>query len=441
MGSYATQSCPDPAIAILGLPGFEVLDVIQQVPELVIVIQTGDQLVGCPDCGVIATGNGRREHRVRDVPHGLVPVTLVWRKRLWRCREVACSKGGWTETHDQILPRASLTTRAGVWAMERVGRDGMSVAVVARELAVSWHTAMAAVRTHGQPLIDQRQRFDDVTSIGVDEHAWQHSNAKRRTAYVTGIVDTTSRPARLLDVVEGRSGPVLGTWITKQDPTWRDRIEVAALDPFRGYANALKSHLPQATLVLDAFHVVKLANTALTEVRCRVQQEQLGHRGRKHDPLYGIRRILVRNPENLTMKGHERLHSALASGDPDGDVQSAWQSVHHLALTYRADTAKERHAAAHWALANLHKSKVPEIARLGRTLRAWRHEFLAYHHTGGASNGPTEATNLIIEKNRRVAHGYRNFQNYRLRLLLGSGISWAPRPALPIRTRQTTLAA
>ena len=112
-----------------------------------------------------------------------------------------------------------------------------------------------------------------------------------------------------------------------------------------------------------------------------------------------------------------------------------------MAQTYRADTPTVRLAAATWALEALHTCPIPEVARLGRTLRAWRSEFLAYHNTGRASNGPTEATNLVIERNRRLAHGYRNFTNYRLRLLLHSGITWAPRPALPIRTRQTPLAS
>ena len=63
---------------------------------------------------------------------------------------------------------------------------------------------------------------------------------------------------------------------------------------------------------------------------------------------------------------------------------------------------------------------IPEIARLGRTLRAWREQVLAYFVTGGVSNGGTEAINLIIEKTRRLAHGFRNFANYRLRILLAT---------------------
>jgi len=63
---------------------------------------------------------------------------------------------------------------------------------------------------------------------------------------------------------------------------------------------------------------------------------------------------------------------------------------------------------------------IPEVARLGRTLRAWKKQVLAYFDTEGVSNGGTEAINLIIEKTRRLAHGFRNFHHYRLRILLAA---------------------
>jgi len=93
--------------------------------------------------------------------------------------------------------------------------------------------------------------------------------------------------ARLLDAVQGRSGRVYADWLTEQNVEVTVRIELAALDPFRGYANAIRDKLPKATAVLDAFHVVKLAGNALDEVRRCVQQATLGRRGHKDDPLYG----------------------------------------------------------------------------------------------------------------------------------------------------------
>lgn len=77
---------------------------------------------------------------------------------------------------------------------------------------------------------------------------------------------------------------------------------------------------------------------------------------------------------------------------------------------------------------------IPEVARLGRTLRAWRAQILAYFDTAGVSNGGTEAINGVIEKARRLAHGYRNFTNYRLRMLLaanGQRTYRRPRPTTP----------
>src|SRR5246127_4344746 len=86
-------------------------------------------------------------------------------------------------------------------------------------------------------------------------------------------------------------------------------------------------------------------------------------------------------------------------------------------------------------------SQVPELGRLARTLTTWRDEFLAYFNTGRISNGPTEAVNLLIKKILRVGHGFRNFGNYRLRLLLHCGITRQHHTPTPLRGRLPRLAA
>ena len=301
---------------------------------------------------------------------------------------------------------------------------------------------MRAVRDHGQPRIDDPQRLERVSRLGVDEHVWQHASKSRRTQYATGIVDLTpGRPARLLDVVPGRTGKVYANWINEREQRWRDQITVAALDPFRGYATALSTELPDATRVLDAFHVVKLANTALDEVRRRVQQDTLGHRGHAGDPLYRIRRLLLRGAEHLTAKQLSKIDTALELGDPDGEVALAWWCAQRVRGVYHAADHRTGRARAVALLASLHSCPIPEIARLGRTLRVWQGELLAYFDTDGASNGPTEAMNLIIEKTRRIGHGYRNFANYRLRLLLHCGVDWQTPTTPRIRNRRPRLVA
>jgi transposase len=99
------------------------------------------------------------------------------------------------------------------------------------------------------------------------------------------------------DLVPGRSGKVYSDWLDEGGEEFRDGVQVATLDPFHRYRNAINDRLEDATAVLDAFHVVKLGTAA---VRRRVQQEIHGHRSRKNDPLYGIRTILRCGQENLT---------------------------------------------------------------------------------------------------------------------------------------------
>ncbi len=172
--------------------------------------------------------------------------------------------------------------------------------------------------------------------------------------------------------------------------------------------------------VLDAFHVVKLGSTMVDEVRRRVQQDTLGYRGRTGDPLYGIRRTLQCGAEHLTDKQVARLDTKLSIGDPDHEVTLAWQCYQQLRSIYHAKPDKGRDLVAE-VLTSFPTCPIPEVARLGRTLRQWKAAILAYFDTNGASNGPTEAINGVIETTRRIARGFRNFTNYRLRCLLAAG--------------------
>jgi transposase len=213
------------------------------------------------------------------------PVTLVWIKRIWRCVHRQCEQQTWSEMHPAIAPRSSWTERARGQACRRVGRDGLSVASVARDFGVGWATVMAAVREHGARLLQRAQLGVSATAIGVDETAFTRATAMRPTVFATGVVDLDR--GKLVDIVPGRSRKVLADWPSDRPAEWTAGIEVAALDPFRGYGAALSAGLPNAVRVLDPFHVVRLGLAAVDDVRRRVQQETYGHRGRRGDPTTG----------------------------------------------------------------------------------------------------------------------------------------------------------
>ena len=183
-----------------------------------------------------------------------------------------------------------------------------------------------------------------------------------------------------------------------------------------------------------------LANRAIDDVRRRVQQDTLGHRGRSGDPLYGIRRLLLRGTERLNERSRARLEVGLAVGDPLDEVLDTVLAKEALRWSYAADDIAEAARRFDAFIRECKASKVPELHRLARTAVRWRAEILA-HHLTGASNGPTEAVNLIVKKVLRVAHGFRNFENFRLRVLLHCGVEWHTPPAARIRGRSPRLVA
>ena len=149
--------------------------------------------------------------------------------------------------------------------------------------------------------------------------------------------------------------------------------------------------LPAAVQVADPFHVVRVANTAVDECRRRVQNETLGHRGRKHDPLYRCRRMLQMADERLTDAGRERLRGLLAAGDPAGDVRMTWHAKEVVRQTYDHHDPGIAEAWVDDIGRDFGDVEMPvEVRRLGRTITRWKDQIVAWHHSH-VSNGPTEA--------------------------------------------------
>ena len=238
--------------------------------------------------------------------------------------------------------------------------------------------------------------------------------------------------ARLLDVVPGRSGTAYAGWLKAQR---RRRSppgsKQAALDPFRGYANAIRDELPDAVAVLDAFHVVKLGTQVVDEVRRRVQQDTLGRRGHKDDPLYRIRGLLRRGREHLTDQQIARLDTCLRRRRPGlgGQPGLARATSSSARSTRPRDPAEGRQRSPSRSSPRSPPARSPRSpASAGPCGSGERTSWPASTPTA-ISNGGTEAVNLLIEKTRRLAHGFRNFEHYRLRILLAAG----GQPPLPTK--------
>jgi len=178
---------------------------------------------------------------------------------------------------------------------------------------------------------------------------------------------------------------VYAAWLKNRPTPFVAGVEQAALDPFRGYANAIRDELPDAVAVLDAFHVVRLGTQVVDEVRRRVQQHTVGHRGHKDDPLYKIRGLLRHGAEHLGPRQVARLDAGLIAGDPGWEVTIAWQCYQQLRSIYHAASSAEGRRTAERVIASFPTCPIAEVARLGRTLRAWRTQLLAYFDTPAGS--------------------------------------------------------
>ena len=379
----------------------------------------------CRRCGCQGAPRGSVVRRLAHEPFGWRPTTL--RVTVLRYRCAGCGHVWRQDLSRAAEPRAKLTRGALRWALQAIVCGHLTVARVAEGLAVAWNTANDAVLAEGRRvLIADPARFDGVRVLGVDEHVWRHT--RHGDKYVTVVIDLTgirdgTGPARLLDMVEGRSKQAFKTWLAERQQAWRDTVEVVAMDGFTGFKTATSEELPEAVAVMDPFHVVRLAGDALDSCRRRMQQDTCGHRGRTGDPLYASRRTLHTGIGLLTGKQKTRLKK-LFSADEHAAVEVTWSVYQEMIAAYRHPDRTKGRALLSKLIDTLRRgvpTALTELVTLGRTLHRRADDVLAYFDRPGTSNGPTEAINGRLEHLRGSALGFRNLTNYIARSLLESG--------------------
>ncbi|GAC1386994.1 MAG: ISL3 family transposase [Acidimicrobiales bacterium] len=402
-----------PAVNVLGVETGEVLRVH---------VETRAEVPRCVGCGSAVWVKDRPTVELVDLPCFGRPARLLWRKRRWSCPDdgTEVCRVSFTESCPQVAPnRATMTDRAGRWACEQVGRLGRTVNEVAGELGCDWHTVNDAVIAYGTPLVDDPDRLGSPVALGLDETLFCRVGPRHRQVWSTSVVDVGA--GRLLDVVLGRNSAGPCAWLAARDEQWRANIAWATLDLSGPYRSVFDTMLPDATQVADPFHVVKLANSKLDECRRRVQNETLGHRGRKSDPLYRCRRLLTKADERLDDNGRSRLLGLLDAGDPHGEVRTAWHAKEIVRSIYDIGDAELAIEFVDRLGHDLQDDDCPlEVRSLGRTILRWRDQIAAWHRCH-MTNGPTEAMNNLIKRIKRVAFGMTRFRNFRIRVLLYAG--------------------
>ncbi|MBA3575723.1 MAG: ISL3 family transposase [Pseudonocardiales bacterium] len=422
----------DDASCLLGLAGLAVERVVRTVlgVKIVQLVTDDPDAARCPRCrSVSSSGKDWVLTRPRDLPCGGEFAIVQWRKRRWRCRTEDCPQQTFTEQVGQVPAGMRTTTRLRT-ALAVAVEDGRDQSEVAAAHGVSWPTVQRAVVALGAAELAEPE---PTTVLGMDETRFgrprwlpdgEHPDGRirwRRTdPWETGFVDITGDQS-LLGQVDGRTSAAVQAWLAARTPEFRAAVQVVVIDPHAGYAAAVRAALPDAVIAVDHFHLIMLANKAVTAVRQRVTREQLGRRGRKTDPAWANRRLLLRGRERLSQAALARMWNGCVDHDPSGQILSVWiakEELRALCATaarggHPSEIRDRLHAFYRWCA----DAQIPELTTLAETIETWWPAIEVFLTTG-LTNARTEGTNRLIKQVKRAACGFRNRENYRRRVRL-----------------------
>jgi transposase len=307
--------------------------------------------------------------------------------------------------------------------LEAVIDLGQPVDQVARTHGVAWWTAQKTINDAIDTLPDVDTLH--ITQLGIDEHRYRKvcwyrdpDGAWRRVEpWMTTIVNV--RSGQVLGIVDGRNSAAVTNWLNARSQAWKDRIGVIAIDPSAAFRKAINTCLPAAKIAVDPFHLVQLGNLCVTRVRQRLAHEVHQRRGRRTDPAWAHRMLLLRGYDTLSPRGQTRLEDILASDDPTGELGAAWGVKEALRLILASHTIDQARAAKTrfdtWVVA----AATAETDRYAATVTAWWPHIEVYIATR-VTNARTEAANTTIKHIKRTGRGYRNNTHYQTRILLRS---------------------
>jgi transposase len=224
---------------------------------------------------------------------------------------------------------------------------------------------------------------------------------------------------QVLGVVDGRDSAAVSGWLAERSPAWRARIQVVAIDPSAAFKKAITEQLPNTKISVDPFHLVQLANLTVTRVRQRLVRDREHRRGRKVDPAWAHRTLLLRGYDTLSDRGKARLQAVFDLDDPTDELSAAWGVKEQVRRILNSSTVEAAHYEKMILGCYVVAADMDETWRLWTTIDTWwpAIEVLIQHRV---TNARTEAANTGIKQIKRTGRGYRNPAHYQARILLTS---------------------
>jgi transposase len=383
-----------------GIRGYQYTRTDYQGGQVIFTIHQELETCRCPACGSPQVqSRGRVERRFRALPIGSRATFVVLpipRVECQACGVVRQVKVPFADS------RRSYTGSFERYALE-LGRH-MTIRDVARHLGVGWDL-IKDIQKRDLSRRFAKPKLKHLRHIAIDEIAIAKGHR-----YLTVVMDLDS--GAVVFVGDGKAGDALRPFWKRLRPS-RAKIEAVAMDMSAAYRGAVSTHLPRAKIVFDRFHVVKLFNEKLSDLRRALHREatDVMHK----DVLKGTRWLLLKNPENLDAEKGEkrRLEEALALNKPlatayylKDDLRRFWEQPGKRFATTFLDGWVRR----------AESSGIKVLQQMARTLAAHRSGLLAYYDVM-ITSGPMEGTNNKIKTMKRQAYGFRDKEFFKLKIL------------------------
>jgi transposase len=351
----------------------------------------------CPKCATPSSSTyDHRVIRIKDSPvrgHG---AKLVIRKRRLWCKP--CQK-----PFSEPIPgiqKGKRHTERYVTALHWACENFVDLKRVRRAFQCSTWFVYHAYYKHLERKRQEKLNYPWPKIIGIDEHAFRKKQNTGQTEFASMIVDYVNR--RVREVVYGKTTAELKDQLGSIPG--RENVEYACIDLCDPFKNFVKEHLPNATLVADKFHVLRLLSPALLKKRYEIAGTRADLKAKK---------LLLMSAHRLSYFERLAIHRFLESYP---EMHELYQWKERLHGFYRIRGYERAATALTKMTDDMAKSCLKEIKTLRRTLMKWRDEILAYFKTG-LTNARTEGFNNRAKVVKRMGYGYRSFRNYRLRVL------------------------
>jgi transposase len=390
-----------------GLRGYDYVNTHYQDGGVIFTLRQRRHTYRCPVCNSRAVHpRGHHERTFKAVPIGHKPVSVVLPIPRVECPTCGLIRQVPVPFAD---PRRSYTRAFERYALE-LGRL-MTIQDVARHLQVGWDL-IKDIQKRDLHRRFRKPRLRKLKQIAIDEIA---IGAGHR--YLTVVLNLET--GAVVFVGEGKGADAL-------DPFWkrlrasRAKVEAVATDMSAAYVGAVTRCLPDATLVFDRFHVMKLVNDKLTALRRQLYAQASAEH---QQVLKGVRWLLVKRPENLEARRNERerLEEALQLNQP---LATAYYLKEELREFWEQDDEEQATTFLLDWLARAEASEIPILIGLAQTLRQHALGLLAYYDYP-ISTGPLEGTNNKIKTMKRQAYGYRDQEFFKLKILAAHEAKYA----------------